>query len=241
MEQAPMRASKFLLATILTTLVWVGGPAIPSAHAVFLDTLLVPGATLTSGDLTFSNFTYTPPTGPPAPSGVTVTAFTDASGFQGIQIGGGFIQLGPGTTFVQVGYTVTDNLGRLITDVHMDGNPTITPADATGIAMITESVFAPGVVGAIASGQISSVSPPASQSTTLILPDGPYTTLNIIKGVQLAVGTNATAVTSATVSFINQTFSVATSVVPEPASFVMMGLGVGAVGLVFRRRMAVEV
>jgi len=232
---------------MLTALVVMGGPAIPSAQAVFLSTLVDAsgnsnGGTVVSGEFTFSNFSYVPPTGPPPPGGVTITPFVDSSGFSGIQIGGGFSQAGPGTTDVRIGYTVTDNLGARITDVHMDGNPTITPGTpaADGNAVITESVFAPGV-GLVASGQINASFPPGSQQTTLNLaPPGPYQTLTVQKDILLTL-VPATAglaqLPVASVSFVDQTFSV----VPEPTSFVMMGLGVGIGGLFLRRRLAVKI
>jgi len=236
-----MRVPRILFASVLTLMVGVGGPAITTARAAFLSDLLVPGATLTSGEFTFSNFTYLPPTGPPLPGVVTVTPFTDASGFNGIQIGGGFQQTGVGQTDVRIGYTVTDNLGARITDVHMDGNPFVSPANANGNAIVTESVYAPGQAVAVASGQINANDPPGSQSTTLVLnPPGPYSTLTVTKDILLTVAARTETPPSgsdvASVSFIDQTFSV----VPEPASVVMMGMGVGIVGLAFRRRMAVK-
>lgn len=226
-----MRVSRILFASMLTALVGLGGPAITTARAEFLSDLLVSGATLTSGDLTFSNFTYQPPTGPPLPTAVTVTAYTDGSGFQGIQIGGAFANTTATPVDVRIGYTVTDSAGAVISDIHMDGNPTITPPGGAGSAIVTESVFAGPTL--VATGQINSTSPPGSQSTTLgFVPPGPYSTLNVTKDI-LLIGSDSS---TASLSFVDQTFSV----VPEPTSFVMMGLGVGIGGLMLRRRMAVQ-
>ncbi len=233
-----MRVTRLFLAPMLTALVGLGGPSVTTARGAFLSDLLAPGATLASGDFVFSNFTYQPPTGPPAPSAVTVTPYTDSSGFNGIQIGGGFQQTGPGTADVRLSYTVTDTRGARVTEVHMDGNPFLTPMNANGSAIVTESVFAPGIATPVAAGQINSTSPPGSQSTTLTLnPPGPYATLSVTKDVLLTVSprSGATAPDVASVSFIDQTFSV----VPEPASVVMMGLGLGLCGLSLRRRTAV--
>ncbi len=231
-----MRRPRIILAAILTTLVGLGGPAITPARAEPLSDLLA-GGTLTSGEFTFSNFTYQPPSGPPDPADVTVTSYVDSSGYAGIQIGGAFVQSGTGSSDVRLGYTITDNLGARITDVHMDGNPFLTPTGSTGTALITESVYDPNVPSSqnpIAAGSIDGTSIPTSQTVTLNLP-GSYATLNIQKDILLDVVSPGG---SASVSFINQTFS--TTVIPEPSSVVMMGLGVGLGGLIFRRRMAVK-
>lgn len=240
-----MRVPRIVFASMLTALVGLGGPATRSAHAVFLSSLVdangnSTGATVASGEFVFSNFTYLPPAGPPAPGDVTITPYTDSSGFNGIQIGGAFQQTGVGAADIRLGYTVTDTLGARITDVHLDGNPFVSPADANGNAIVTETVSAPGV-GIVAAGQINANSPPGSQMTTLALnPPGPYATLTVTKDILLTVaartGTPAQGSDVASVSFVDQTFSV----VPEPAGVVMMSVGVGICGLACRRRMAVK-
>jgi len=227
-----MRQNRKLFAIAAVAAVWLLGAGTPAAKAVFLSDLLVPGATLTVGDLTFSNFSYQPPDGPPAPINVTVTPFTDGFGNQGIQIGGGFSQLIPpevNPLDVRLAYTVTSTVG--LTDIHLSGNPAISPIGATGAVVVTESVT-PAGGATLAPIQIYAINNISGQPVTqaadqLIFANGPYTSLDITKDILLTSGTGIPSI-----SFINQTFSV-----PEPGSVILMGLGcLGMVGYGLKRR-----
>lgn len=242
-----MRAPRILFALLLTGLVGLGGPSIPSARAVYLSTLVdssgdpIPGATFTVGDLTFSNFSYQPPGGPPAlgtePGAPTISAYTDAFGNIGITIGGAFTQAGVGVDDVRLGYTVTTS-GAGFSGISMTGDPSL-GTGTQGYVNVTETVSAPGV-GQLPGSIVLTESGSTPSNGTLSFNGATYTTLIVQKDIEVAVtggpGSPPNTPPEATISIIDQSL-----VVPEPASFVMMGLGVGIGGLVFRRRRAVKV
>jgi hypothetical protein len=225
-----MRLNRRILAPLFATLVFFGVAGSSPVKAAFLSDLLVSGATFTFDGLTFSNFTYTPPTGPPPPTAITITGVVDAFGNPGIQIGGAFVQIGVGSTDVRLGYTVT---GANFTDIHMSGNPFVGPG-TVGVASISETVSAPNV-GTVGSLLLDSSTNPPEVGTTF--GGKSYSTLVVQKDILLSVQGGTATNPNASISFINQTFSV-----PEPASLALMGIGCfGLIGYGFRRKMAVTV
>jgi hypothetical protein len=228
-----MRQNRKLFAILAVAAFWLLGAGVPSAKAVFLSDLLA-GGSITVGDLTFSNWTYQPPDGPPLPTTITITPFTDGQGNIGIQIGGGFSQTIPPTINpldVRIGYTVTTT-GPGISGVNLSGNPAISPIGATGAVVVTESVTPAGgtTLAPIQIYAINNISgqPVTQASDALVFANGAsYTSLDVVKDILLTSGTGVPSI-----SFINQTF-----VTPEPGSVMLMGLGcLGMVGYGLKRR-----
>ena len=131
---------------------------------------------------------------------------------------------------VRIGYTVTSTVP--LTDIHLSGNPAISPIGATGAVVVTESVTPAGgaTLAPIQIYAINNISgqPVTQAADSLVFANGAsYTSLNITKDILLTSGTGIPSI-----SFINQTFSV-----PEPGSVVLMGLGcLGMVGYGLKRR-----
>jgi len=246
-----MKQMRQILVLVAVATIGLVGLGVPTAEAGFiigptanLDTL-VAGGTLTVTDpnsgqvFTFSNFTYTPPTGPPAPALVTISGYEDSDGHVGIQIGGGFTAFTPVTpnpVDVRLGYSVTTT-GPGITDLHLSGNPTISPVGATGAVTVTESVSAPGLplTPPIQIYAINNLGTPVVQSTDQMVFGAAYSRLDVTKDILLVEGTGVPSI-----SFINQTFS--TTAVPEPGSMILMGLGcLGIAGYGLKRRQSMAV
>jgi len=160
--------------------------------------------------VTAANITVNPQTGPPI----------------GIEFAAPFVAT-PNTVNSNdslIQYTVTSS-GLPITAVNLFSNGN---AIGSGFVEVVESVFTNnnGVKGTFL-GQIAVV---GGGTATLNLGAG-FASLFIVKDIQYDVlGTTGTA----SISAIDQTF---TQAIPEPASVVMMGLGlVGAIGVVRLRR-----
>jgi hypothetical protein len=177
------------------------------------------------GDKTFNFVSYTPTGTNPVPaSSITVNPLTGPP--VGIEFAAPFAAI-PNTmnsndSLIQ--YTVTSS-GTPITAVNLFSNGNTSGA---GFAEVVESVFTNvGGQKGMFLGQVSVI---GSGTATLNLGSG-YGSLYIVKDIQYDVlGTTGTA----SISAIDQTF---TQAIPEPASVVMMGLGlVGAIGVVRLRR-----
>lgn len=168
--------------------------------------------------LTFSNFTYTSSgTVPVAASSITVSALDS----NGIQFAAPFVAATPNSGDSLIGMTVSSTLG--LTSLTLSGNPAVS---GTGIASITETIF--NSAGTII-GQLLVTPTTANLSQTFTFAPG-TTSVSVLKDIAFAGGTAGTG----QISFVRQTF---TTGVPEPASVVMMGLGlVGAIGVVRLRR-----
>src|SRR5208337_3536039 len=83
-----------------------------------LDTLLVPGASVTIGNLEFSDFSYDNHGTPPPASGVTVDQFADG-GETGLKFGAPFVATANMNPDYSIGYTVTGLNGALINDAQL--------------------------------------------------------------------------------------------------------------------------
>jgi hypothetical protein len=177
---------------------------------------LIGGATLTEGDLTFSNFSYTPtPTGsPPIASAVDVTASL-VGGLVQLEFDGGFHALANTTVDYLIKYEVTAAPGDSITDAHLFGNP-LAGSGGMAAATVTETINALPVFG------IDSATPSASVTFA------PQSTIFVTKDILMVGGTTGTS----SLSFVQQSYS--TTAIPEPASMALLGIGLS--GLFTLRR-----
>jgi hypothetical protein len=205
----------------------------PAARAatVSLASLLVPGATIQSGDKLFSNFTYvTTGIGMPTAGNVGVTAIGTGLGtdYLGIQFSGPFADGDPTILGADalIGYTVTV-LGSdfLITDAHMNSNVNATQGDV--FAQIAETFTA-----------VTPPTPPLNSQTVVnasvhngiqilsadVVFGAGYKQINVQKDIQIN-WLNGGVVP--TMSFVNQTFS-QTAVVPLPST---ANMGIALLGV----------
>ena len=185
--------------------------------------------TITNGDKVFGNFSCSividQVANPEDCSSIKVLTGSDSSGNLGIVFQAAFnaistADFGAGSVDFLIGYTVTAP-APLITDIHMIFNGAIT---GTGHTNVTETVTAGGVVG-----QISVNNPPPVLESSADLTGGPYTSVSVSKDILLTSGPNG----SAAMSFVGQYFS---QVVPEPASFVLLGTLLTGVAFLRKRK-----
>jgi hypothetical protein len=200
---------------------------------VALSTLIVPEATIIVGDKTFGGFTYTI-TGdmPPAPL-VNVVPITDDAGNFGIRFQGAFIDTtgAVGGSDALITYTVTADASHLISDAHLEGNPS--RLGALGSMSVTETFLPLG-----ANGQFTmkiyddqNVTPAKLVDNTIFTT--PVRTLNVQKDILgLAKVNQSSPIGTVTLSFVDQTFS--QIVVPEPTTIAL--LFAGTFGFVLTRR-----
>jgi hypothetical protein len=203
---------------------------------VALSTLIVPAATIVVGDKTFGGFTYTI-TGdmPPAPL-VNVIPITDDAGNFGIRFQGAFIDTtgAAGGSDALITYTVTADASHLISDAHLEGNPS--RLGALGSMSVTETFLPLG-----ANGQFTmkiyddqNVTPAKLVDNTVFTT--PVRTLNVQKdilGLAKVSPTSPNAPQTVTLSFVDQTFS--QIVIPEPTTVAMLFAGTFGLALMRRR------
>lgn len=92
---------------------------------VALSTLLPVGGTIVAGDKTFTNFNYSFTGDMPPAVNVNVIPIMDDAGNFGVRFQGAFIDTTgvAGGSDALITYTVTAGPGRLISDAHIEGNP----------------------------------------------------------------------------------------------------------------------
>ena len=199
---------------------------------VALSTLVVPNGTITVGDKTFTNFTYNFTGDMPPAINVNVIPITDDAGNFGIRFQGAFIDTTgvPGGSDALITYTVTAGDGRLISDAHIEGNPT--RLGTLGSISVTET-FLP----------LNQVPPYRmtiydDQNLGTKLVDNtvftPIKSLNVQKDI-LALAklpNEPQGPQTVTMSFVDQTFSQ----IPEPTAALLMLCGVMGFGFIGRRR-----
>jgi len=199
-----------------------------NAVTVSLSDLISSNGTFTSGNLIFSNFSYTATGDMPIASNVTVTDIVDGSGFYGIRFQGAFTDLfgGQGSDAL-IAFIVTPTQGVLLSDAHLAANTEIvgTPGDEEGFVGVTET-FLPDDKNLTLS--VYDVEPGGKQLTDFGYFGQLLGSVHVQKDILAISGKLGS---TATLSFIDQTFS---TTVPEPATVMLMLLGLTGV-VMFRR------
>ena len=198
------------------------------ARAVSLASLLLPGASLDSGNLRFSDFTYASTGDMALASNVAVEGFTDLDGDDGIRIEGNFEDLtsSPGASGASISYSVSFvggppslsiNRVKLKADFSVPGlgyanlNATILNSASLDLIQLYAHNF----------GTSLAVSDTGSKNLT------PAQGLDVVMENIDAFGSTDTA----GISLIERSFTV----VPEPATALMVGLGLTGLAFASRR------
>jgi len=175
------------------------------------------------GNLMFSNFNYIQATGDPPPgTGVTIQSFTSNPTNPGVTFIGPFNAGAGHTSDWVITYTVTA-LSGTISDAFLSfvGGVANQPP-SLGSIIISESI-SDAATGAVLANMTASS--PGSQSASATFAG--VTSINVQKDIDVFGGSNG-----ASLSIINQGFS--SSVIPEPASMALLGIGIS--GLFALRR-----
>jgi hypothetical protein len=204
---------------------------------VALSTLVVPGGSIVVGDKTFTKFTYSI-TGdmPPAPL-VNVIPITDNAGNFGIRFQGAFIDTtgAAGGSDALITYDVTAGANHLISDAHLEGNPS--RLGPLGSMSVTETFLPLG-----ANGQFTmkiyddqNVTPPKLIDNTVF--PIPVKTLSVQKdilGLAKVSPQSPDLPQTVTLSFVDQSFSQIT--IPEPTTLGLLFAGTLGFALMRRRK-----
>lgn len=206
----------------------ITGPATP------VSTLIANNGTVTSGDKLFSDFSYIFSGDMPGAAGVNVVPITDDSGNYGIQFQGAFLDLpstqGGSDAKITYKVTVTDP-NFLISDAHMAGNPNL--LGQFGSISVTETFLPLGANGEYTMEIYDDESLPTPKLTDVTFFNPKVRTLNVQKDI-LAFA--APGSQTATLSWIDQSFSQMRNEIPEPTTMMLSLLGmVGLIGAVRRR------
>lgn len=196
------------------------------ARAELLSALL-DGGVLQVGDKTFSNFGYQSTGDFPGAPDVNVVPFTDEFGNFGLKFQGAFLNFAAGgSSTAALSYTVTVNdANKVIDGARMTGNPSV--LFGVGSVAVNESFTEDAATLAIFANN-----PGPDQFVDQTTFAAGYATLHVHKDIGATSSPNGGI---PTLSFFTQTFH--QRVVPEPATVVLMGVGLaGVVGVGLRRR-----
>jgi hypothetical protein len=203
---------------------------------VVLSTLVVPGATIVVGDKTFGGFTYTI-TGdmPPAPL-VNVIPITDDAGNFGIRFQGAFIDTTGivGGSDALITYNVTAGANHLISDAHLEGNPT--RLGTLGSMSVVETFLPVGAQGQNTMKIYDDQNFPTPKLIDNTVFATPVKSLNVQKDILGLAKVNPNSPEGAqtvTLSFVDQTFS--QIIIPEPTTVALLFVGTFGFVLIGRR------
>ena len=202
------------LAVVSMTAMSFGDTIVHSDSSVLLSSLLDGAGTITVGDKTFSDFTYSAVGDMPPATAINVIPIVDSGDF-GVRFQGGFIDLvGGGASDSLITFTVSAP-GPWIEGAVLSGN---VDAASPGVASITETFLPEHTTTAL------TITSGVNLSDSVLF-GAPVQTLPVQKDILLLA-----ADSPATLSFVDQVFPQ----VPEPSTGLMLAFGV--LGIFFGRR-----